>query len=185
MAVLTSDAVSFAMTCVPSRAGCAPPLGPVQGAPDLGFGPRATPMEHSITDIRYDDDYAKFYMEYSAQTQRKMPPPLPLESRQLIHELMSHQNRLNNQQLLNAAGLGGTQQSVGRAPGRTRRVQLTALQIRAPAQSRHSRPLSRALYLAGLEVIDEQGPANVGGLPDSMLQALSQLSKCRPQHAAF
>jgi hypothetical protein len=31
---------------------------------------------------------------------------------------------------------------------------------------------------AGLEVIDEQGPANVGGLPEGMLQAFQQLGEC-------
>ncbi len=75
-------------------------------------------MEHAITDIRYDEEYARFYMEYTNQG-RKLPPPL--EGRTLYQEfLQQHANRLGaaghaHSQLLGNAGLPPN--PLGRPPG--------------------------------------------------------------------
>ncbi|KAF5825338.1 hypothetical protein DUNSADRAFT_11431 [Dunaliella salina] len=97
---------------IPSRATSAPPHlqdgrwpgGPLDPATQA---PRATPtpLEHpNITDIRYDEDYLRFYQEYSGQ--RKLPPPI--DGRTFFQELPGYlqQTRLGSQ-LNSGPGPGG------------------------------------------------------------------------------
>jgi hypothetical protein len=72
-------------------------------------------MEHAVTDIRYEDDYARFYMEFAGL--KHLPPPL--EGGTLYQEFLQkhrqqQQQQQQQQQLLNAAvGLGS---AIGRPP---------------------------------------------------------------------
>lgn len=84
---------------------------------DVGFNTRHTPMEHALTDIRLDEEYAKFYMEYSGQ--RKLPPPL--DGRTLYQELQQRLGHAAQQQLMNAAAAGLQSAASGR-PGKDRKL---------------------------------------------------------------
>lgn len=66
----------------------------LQGGPS---GQTWTPIEH--TDIRYDDDYARFYEAYSGE--RKLPPPV--DGRTLYTELGFLQQQQQHQAELQVA----------------------------------------------------------------------------------
>ncbi len=89
-----------------------------QNPADAAVGSRATPgIDQHLGDVRFDEDYARFYEMYSGQ--RKLPPPV--EGRTLYQEVPGlFPSRM--QQQLGAVGQVQAQQQIlsrGVTPGRS------------------------------------------------------------------
>lgn len=89
---------------------------------------RGTPVDHTVTDIRYDEDYAKFYEAYGQAC--KLPPPI--EGRTLYQDIpgLLQRSRLG-QQMLAGAGAANQQmllrangEAAGKAAAEERRHEL-------------------------------------------------------------
>lgn len=154
------------------------PIWCLQNPADAAVDPsaRATPFGQHLGDIRFDEDYARFYEMYSGQ--RKLPQPV--EGRTLYQEVPGlFPSRL--QQQLSAGGQVSVPSQIlsrGVTPG----GEDSDSQLRPLCEDRCSRLKitrgARWYGYAGLEVIDEQGPAqDIAALHEGMIQAFQQLGK--------
>lgn len=125
-------------------------------------------MEHA--DIRFDEDYARFYEAYSGQ--RKLPPPV--EGRTLYSELgllQQKQQMLAHQQGLLSSATPPPSQSALLMNALTPGGEVSAAVLLQTVAATSVDNLSKRHNHAGLEVIQEQGPSN------GLVQAFQQLGE--------